>query len=105
MKKQQKTILSFTMKDKRLLRETLEKSYAMELFNWQHFKRNFGGKKTNFAVKDRVYRLNLKAHELLLHNLNSNLFQNVKRPSIRQTLTIDTRHEWPVQGERSFMGN
>lgn len=82
----------FTSRDRRLLLETLERLYVLELFNYDFFKKHsVGKKKTLLADQDRKYRTDLKAIEIILFKQQSKLFQNVKRPSIRQTLTIDAR--------------
>lgn len=54
-------------------------------------------KPTNAAERDRQYRAEIKATELLLHVTGSKLFENAERPSLRKTLNISSRLPGAVQ--------
>lgn len=82
---------SFDKTQKRILLERLEIFYAHLLNDWSYYRNNYMDqqKPTTQALVDRRYRTKLKAIEVILHLLGSNLFEHgEKPPSIRKTRTL-----------------
>lgn len=90
-------IKPFTKANKRALCSRLELFYALTLQEWKMSKDRYNSdpksKITKINLIDRRFRTRLKALEVILHLLGSQLFENgEKPPSIRKTRDVRIRH-------------
>ena len=93
-------------RDKEKTLALVEKLYANLLIDWECHKKsvlNNRMRKTLASEIDRKYRIKIKATEVVLHHLGSDLFKDVKDyPSIRKTNTVNPRYDFVAKRQRSL---
>lgn len=92
-------VVQFTKTDRRILIDKLEHLYSHTQKERHFFLKHLavGSRITNINNRDRIFRTDLKAMEIILHKLGSKIFENDKRPSIRKTFTVAAQNNGFVQ--------
>jgi hypothetical protein len=93
----------FTKASQRVTLRILEKYYRYLLENWIRAENNkdFYGA-SRWTELDRTHRIRLKACEVLLCNLGSQLFKDGETPNFKKTRTIAGRATVSNKGKRSY---
>ena len=88
---------NFTSASKKALVARLELYYAHKLFGYDRWKKEIlpRMRKTSASRVDRRFRIELKSLEIILENLDSQLFKNEQKSSIRQTMQIKQKFAVP----------
>ena len=96
-----KQLTRFTTGSRKALCARLELYYIHKLknYNWWKDVQRPRLKETMANKIDRRFRVELKAIEIVLENLNSLLFQNEQKSSIRKTMHL--KEKLPVSARKS----